>query len=89
MMKQLKRKARINRLNLRYIKANKEDKQEMSMIKIIMIREIIKIDIGQIVEIGKYHSLVEYNMDRITETDQRYFRRGNFVRKFAILESEL
>ena len=32
-----------------------------------MIKEIIKIDIDQIVEIGEYHSVVEYNMDRIIE----------------------
>ena len=44
-------------------------RQEISMIK-IMIREIINTDIGQIVEIGEYHSVVEYNMYRITETDQ-------------------
>ena len=30
-----------------------------------MMREIIKTDIGQIVEIGEYCSVVEYNMDRI------------------------
>ena len=35
-----------------------------------MIREIIKLDIGQIVEIGEYHLAVEYNMDRITKTVQ-------------------
>ena len=44
------------------------------MIKIIMIREIIKIDIGQIVETGEYCSVVEYNMDRIIETDQGIIR---------------
>ena len=49
-----------------------------------MIREIIKIDKGQIVEIGEYHAVVEYNMDRITDRpryNQNYrgdFRRGNF-----------
>ena len=32
-----------------------------------MIRKIIKIDIDQIVEIGEYHSVVEYNMERIIE----------------------
>ena len=44
------------------------------MIKIIMIKEMIKIDIGQIVEIGEYCSVVEYNMDRIIETDQGIIR---------------
>ena len=75
---------RISSLNLRYIKANKEDKQEISTVT-IKIREIIKIDIDQIAEIGEYHSVVGYSMDRITETDQciikNYrgdYRRGNF-----------
>ena len=39
------------------------------MIK-IMVKGIIKIDIGQIVETEEYCSLVEYSMDRITQTDQ-------------------
>ena len=39
-----------------------------------MIREIIKIDIGEIVEIGEYCSVVEYNMERIIMTDQGTFR---------------
>ena len=38
---------RISSLNLRYIKENEQDKQEISIIKIIMIREITKIDIGK------------------------------------------
>ena len=59
---------RLRNLTLRYIKANGQDKLEISTIE-IMIREIIKTDIGQIVEIGEYCSVVEYNMDRITETD--------------------
>ena len=71
---------KISNLNLRYIKANRDDKQEISMIK-IMIRQIIKTDIGQIVQIGEYHSVVEYNMDRIAETDedlQRWFKKRKF-----------
>ena len=44
------------------------------MIKKIMIREIIKIDIGQIVKIAEYHSLVEYSIDRITDRDQGIIR---------------
>ena len=56
---------RISSLTLRYIKANEEDKQEVSTIK-IMIREIIKIDIDQIVEIEVYHSVVGCNMEKIT-----------------------
>ena len=37
----------------------------------IMIRET---GIGQIVEIREYHLVVEYNMDRMTETDQGVIR---------------
>ena len=39
-----------------------------------LIREVIKIEIDQIVEIGKYHSVVEYSMDRIIEIDQGTIR---------------
>ena len=35
-----------------------------------MVREIIKINISQIVEIGEYPSVVEYNMGRLIGTDQ-------------------
>ena len=38
-------------LKSKIYKANGEDKQEISRIKIIMVREITKIDIDQIVEI--------------------------------------
>ena len=82
---QLKMTTRISSLNLRYIKANEEDKWEISMIE-IMIREVIKIDIGQIVEIGEYHSVVEYNMDRITETDQGIIRTIEVILEEDILE---
>ena len=43
--------------------------QEISTIKIIMIREMIKIDIGQIVEIEEHQTEVEVSMDRIIEED--------------------
>ena len=56
------------------------------MIKIIMIREIIKIDICQIVEIGEYHSVVEYNMDRIIRTDQGIIRTIEVTLEEEILE---
>ena len=56
------------------------------MIKIIMIREIIKIDIDQIVGIREYHSVVEYNMDRITETDQGIARTIEVISEEEILE---
>ena len=42
---------RFSSLNLRYIKANREDKQEISMIK-----EITKTDIGQIAEIEAHQT---------------------------------
>ena len=48
---------------------NKENKQEISIIEIVMIREIIKIDIGLIVEIGEHHIEVEISMDKIIEED--------------------
>ena len=54
-------------LSLRYIRVREEDRQETFMIGIIMIKEIIKIDTDQIVEIGEYHSMVKYNMDRVIE----------------------
>ena len=57
----------------KYIKAKEGERQEISMIA-AMVREIIKIDIGQIVETGEYHSVVEYKMDRIIVTDQGIIR---------------
>ena len=55
---------RINILNLRYIKTNGEDNQE-----IVMIRVFIKVDIDQIVEIEGHHSEVEVSVDRIIGED--------------------
>ena len=49
-----------------------------------MFREIIKIDISQIVEIGEYHSVGGYNLDRMTETDQCIIRTIE-----VILEEEI
>ena len=49
-----------------------------------MVVGIIKIDIGQIAEIGEYHLVVEYNIDRIIDRpryNQNYrgdCRKGNF-----------
>ena len=60
---------KVSDLSQKYIKTKGEDRQEISMME-TFVREIIKIDIGQMVEIGEYHSVVEYNMDRIIETDQ-------------------
>ena len=44
------------------------------MIDIFMIRQLIKIDINKIVEIGGFNIVVEYNMDRINEVDQGIIR---------------
>ena len=49
-----------------------------------MMKEIIKTDTDPIVEIGEFHLVVEYNMDRIMDRpryNQNYrsdFRGGNF-----------
>ena len=60
---------RINSLNQRYIKTNGEDSQEFFMVKKIMIKEIIKIDIGQIAEIEEHQTEVDVSMDKIIEVD--------------------
>ena len=52
----------------------------------IMVREIIKIYIGQIVHIAEYHSVVEYNMDRIIGTDQGIIRTIEVILEEEILE---
>ena len=54
----------------RYIKAKGEDTVEISMTNVVMIKEIIRIGIDQIVEIGEFNLVVEFNMDRIIEVDQ-------------------
>ena len=59
----------IKQFKPKYIRAKGEDRQEISTIT-AMVREIIKIDIGQIVDVGEYHSVAEYNIARIIETDQ-------------------
>ena len=64
---------RICSLSLRYNKVREEDRQEISMIEII-IREVIKIEVHQIVEIGECHSVVEYSMNIIIEIDQGTIR---------------
>ena len=58
-------KIKISSLNLRYIRVRGEYRHETFMIDVVMIKEIIKIDIDQTVEIGEYHLVVEYSMDRI------------------------
>ena len=57
---------KISNLSQKYIKVKGQDRQEISMIE-TMVRDIIKIDIGQRVGTGEYHSVVKYNMDKITE----------------------
>ena len=56
------------------------------MIKIIVIREVIKIDIDQIMEIGEYCSVVEYNTDRIIVTDRGIIRAIEVILEEKILE---
>ena len=56
--------------HLRYFKAKEENRQEISMKNVIMIKEIIRLGIAQIVEIGEFHLVVEVSMDKIIELDQ-------------------
>ena len=60
---------RINSLSPKHINANGEDIQEIFMIKIIMIREITKIGIGQIAEIEGHHTELEVSMNKVIEKD--------------------
>ena len=55
---------------LRYFKEKEEDRQEISMTDIIIIREIIKIGTDQTAEIEEFHLVIDYSMDKIIETDQ-------------------
>ena len=77
---------RINSLSLRYIKVNEENKHEIYMIKIILLREMITTDIGQIVGIGEFCLVVEYNMDKIMEIDQGIVRIIEVISEEEILE---
>ena len=76
---------KINNLNQKYIKAKGEDRQEISMLT-AMVRETVRIDIGQIMERGEYHSVVEYNMDRIIGTDQGIIRTIEVILEEKILK---
>ena len=40
------------------------------MTNVIMIREIIKIDIDQVVEIEEFHLVIEVSLDKITVVSQ-------------------
>ena len=55
--------------NLRYTKVEAEANQEIFIIDAIMISEVIKIDIDQIVEIEECSLVVDLSMDKI-EVDQ-------------------
>ena len=57
----------LNHLSLRYIRVREEDRQEIYMRDAIMVKEIIKLDIDQIVEIEELSLVVEYNMDKIPD----------------------
>ena len=57
-------KKQTNSLNLRYFIAREEAKQEISMTNEIMIKEIIRIGIDQVVETEEFH------MDKIIEVDR-------------------
>ena len=72
----------LNNLSQKYIKVKGEDRQGIK----IMAREIIKIDTGQIVDIGEYHSVEEYNMHRIVETDQGIIRTIKVILEEEIAE---
>ena len=56
------------------------------MIDTIMVKEIIKIDIGHIVEIGEFHLTIEYITDKITEIDQGMMRTTEMILEEKILE---
>ena len=59
---------KISSLSLRYIKVNEKDKQEISMIKIIMIKEITRNRYRSNSE-GEHHIEVEVSMDKDIEED--------------------
>ena len=52
----------------------------------IMIREMIKIGIHQIVEIGEFHLVVEYSVDKIKEAYQGMNRAIGMTLGEEILE---
>ena len=62
--------AQTNSSNLRYFKQKEENKQEISMTNVMMIKEIIRIGKDQVGEIGEFHLVVEFSMDKITEVYQ-------------------
>ena len=77
---------KISSLSLRYIRVREEDTQETFMIDVVMIIEIIKICIEQIVKIVEYCSVEEYNMDRIIEIALGIIRITEMISGDEILE---
>ena len=76
---------KLSNLSQRYVRVREEGRQEDFMIKTI-IKEIIKIDIDQIVEVGEYHLVVEYNMDRIIEIAPGIIRTIEMTLEKEIIE---
>ena len=56
---QLKMMTKLSNLSLRYIRVKEEVRQEPFMIDVIMVKEIIRTDIDQIVEVGEFCLVVE------------------------------
>ena len=57
-------------LKLLIYQSKRRGRQEISMTNIIMIKETIRIDIDQTVEIEESNLVVEFSMDKIMEVDQ-------------------
>ena len=75
-----------NSSNLRSFKAKEEDRQEFCMTNVIMIRDIFRIGIDQVVEIGEFHLLVEFSVDKIIEIDQGMNKAIGMMLEWEVLE---
>ena len=62
-------KEQINNSILKYIKAKQGNRPEISMTNIIMIKEIIRIGIDEIMEIEEFSLVVQFSMDKILQVD--------------------
>ena len=60
---------KINSLIQKYTKEKREYNQDISMIEIIITREIIRMEIDQRVEIEGHHIDVEVSMNKVIEED--------------------
>ena len=78
--------AKISSLSLRYNRVKEEDRQETFMIGTIMVKEVIKIDIEQIMEIEKLSLVVEDNMNKIIEIGLGSMRTIGMILEEEILE---